>query len=127
MSVANGSGGDHKTSLQCSFTSELTHDADTVVRTLHIDLSPSDMAKLYGLLFAVRSAAKHGADVISYWFMPFEEIRLVEGGVGLSVDTVHVNVFPDGEVTFEVEFPDGGPRCESATALVLDNEAPEAP
>lgn len=127
MSVANGSGGDHKTSLQASFKSELTCDADNVVRTLHINLSPTDMAKLYGLLFAVRSASIHGADVITSWFMPFKEIRVVDDGVGLSVETVHVNVFPDGEVTFEVDMPDGGPRCESATALALDNEAPEAP
>lgn len=127
MSVANGSGGDHKTSLQASFTSELTYDADSVVRTLHINLSSTDMAKLYGLLFAVRSASIHGADVITSWFMPLKEIRVIEDGVGLSLDTVHVNVFPDGDVTFEVEMPDNGPRCESATALVLDSEAPEAP
>ena len=127
MSVANGSGGDHKTSLQASFTSELTYDADNVVRSLHINMSPTDMAKLYGLLFAVRSASNHGADVITSWFMPFKEIRVIEDGVGLRVETVHVNVFPDGEVTFQVEMPDGRPHCESATALVLDNEAPEAP
>lgn len=127
MSIAHGSGGDHKTSLQGSFTSELTYDADAVVRTLHINMSPTDMAKLYGLLFVIRSASTHGADVITSWFMPFKEIRVVQDGTELSLETVHVNVFPDGEVTFEVELPDGGPRCEAASALVLDDESPEAP
>ncbi|KGM38689.1 hypothetical protein JY96_21160 [Aquabacterium sp. NJ1] len=122
MSNASGAGGDHKTSLQVAFESELHYDGDEVVRVLSVTLSPVDLQKLYGMLFAVRAAAEHGANVISAWFMPFKAIQVSQDGILTSIETVHVNVFPEGEVCFEVELPEGGPRCEAVRSLSLDEQ-----
>jgi hypothetical protein len=102
------------------FESELSFDGDQVVRLLKLSISEENMRVLTGMYAALESTAPH-ADVISKWFMTFDEIAVIQDGVLQAVETVHVSIYQDGECSFEVEIPDG-PRCESAGVLSLRNE-----
>lgn len=102
------------------FESELSFDGDSVVRVLKLTISEENMRVLQGMYAALETAAPH-ADVITKWFMSFEEITVTQDGVIQKVETVNVSIYQDGDCSFEVEIPDG-PRCESAGILSLISE-----
>lgn len=102
------------------FESELSFDGDSVVRVLKLTISEDDMRILMGMYAALETAAPH-ADVITKWFMEFQELTVTQDGVIQAIETVNVSIYQDGDCSFEVEIPDG-PRCESAGVLNLISE-----